>query len=267
MVGPAPFTPRAIRSTSVPPRRSARLAGEPPGGEWELRPHSHRQNGVLIERTVRWNRWEVKSYGDWSYRVNKTSRRKPFYPGQLIMAMDLHPQTILSRPLTDPQIAQTECGPVNAKMRVMVVINTTFNGILCLPMYTQTSNTVIPAPRVREMVSISQNRSWPGATPWVGPPLHMTMYGGSQYAANSFIELCQPVHVLAQSRIKDIGYISGGEYARLIRLLAYKENEARRNAFQLYHAQYFTNQMWVPGARYRSYHKAQMDRVTYMRWR
>ncbi|CAD0083546.1 unnamed protein product [Aureobasidium vineae] len=93
------------------------------------------------------------------------------------------------------------------------------------------------------------------------------MYGGSQYANNSFVELCQPVHVLAQSGIKDIGYISGEEYARLIRLLEYKENEARRDAFQLYQAQYFTNQMWTPGARFRSFHKAQMHRVTDMRWR
>lgn len=263
--------PRATRSTSVPPlRRSARLAGEPPGGEWELRYHKETHWGPVVERRIRWNRYEARSSGDWAYRVDKTSRSKAFYPGQLILAMDTHPQTVLSKRLDDKEVAQTDCGPVHAKMRVMVVINNTHNGVLCLPMSTQSSTARLPADRVRELVMVSKGFPSQGSTPWAGRPLHMTMYAGGHNAENSFIDLCQPIHVLAQSRIKDVGYISGGDYARLVRLLTYKENEARRAAFLSYGAQYFPNQMWAPDtnqSRSRSATKARMNQVTSMRWR
>ncbi|KAG9657149.1 hypothetical protein KCU95_g2929, partial [Aureobasidium melanogenum] len=263
-------SPRATRSTSVPLlRRSARLAGEPAGGDWELRYHKDVHWGAVVERKIRWNRYEARSSGDWAYRVDKTSRSKAFYPGKLILAMDTHPQTILNKRLDDKEVAQTDCGPVHAKMRVMVVINNTHNGVLCLPMSTQSSDARLPATRVRELVAVSRGFPAQGLTPWAGRPLHMTIYGGGQYAENSFIDLCQPVHVLAQSRIKDVGYISGGEYARLIRLLTYKENEARRAAFLSYEALYFPNQMWAPDTyqlRPRSAAKAKMSQVTSMRW-
>lgn len=201
--------------------------------------------------------------------MDKYSRRKAFYPGQLILATDPHPQTVLSRKLDDGEVAQTDCGPINAKMRHMVVINNTSNGVLCLPMSTLSSVAQLPEARMRELVSVSRN--WPaqGPTPWAGRPLHMVMYGGGRYAENSFIDLCQPIHILAQSRIKDVGYISGGDYARLIRLLTYKENKARRDAFLLYEAQFFPNQMWQPDVnrtRPRSANKARMDKITRMRW-
>ncbi|KAG9523167.1 hypothetical protein KCU99_g7891, partial [Aureobasidium melanogenum] len=263
-------SPRATRSTSVPPlRRSARLAGEPPGGEWELRYHKDVCWGAVVERKVVWNRYKATSSGDWAYRVDKNSRRKAFYPGQLILATDAHPQTVLSKRLDDKEVAQTDCGPLHAKMRVMVVINNTHNGVLCLPLSTQSSTARLPAARVRELVHVSRGFPAQGSTPWAGRPLHMTIYGGGQYAEHSYIDLCQPVHVLAQSRIKDVGYISGGEYARLIRLLTYKENEARRAAFLSYGALYFPNQMWTPDtyqSRPRSAAKIMMSQVTSMRW-
>lgn len=272
-MAPKPVTrpdPPAIRSTSVPPlRRSARLAGEPPGHEWELRYEKFSQNGVVVERRVKWNRYESKSHGDWAYRVDKNTRKKAFFPGQLILAMDPHPQTVLTKSLDDKEVAQTDCGPLHAKMRPMVVINNTQNGVLCLPMTTLSTTARLSETRMRELVSISRGFPADGLTPWAGRPLHMTMYGGGEYPEGSFTDLCQPVHVLAQSRIKNVGYISGGEYAKLIRLLAYKENEARRAAFLLYEAQYFPNQMWAPEGilrRPKSAAKVRMSQVVRMRW-
>lgn len=259
-----------MRSTSVPSlRRSARIAGEPPGHKWELRYEKNLQNGVVVERNVKWSKYEFKSYGDWAYRVDKNTRKKAFFPGQLILATDPHPQTILSKTLEDKEIAQTDYGPVHAKMRIMVVINNTQNGVLCLPMTTLSTTARLSQARMRELVSISRGFSTHGGTPWAGRPLHMTLYGSGQYSENAYIDLCQPVHVLAQSRIKDVGYISGGEYARLVRLLAYKENEARRAAFLLYEAQYFPNQMWAPEGdrrRPKSAAKRRMNQIVRMRW-
>jgi hypothetical protein len=120
------------------------------------------------------------------------------------MATDPDPQTILRRRLDDREVVQTICGPISAKMRAMVVINLTCNGLLCLPMYTHSKNNNLSQARYEELVSISQSYTWPGKTPWAGLPLHMTLRGN--YASISFIELLQPVHILAESSINDIGF-------------------------------------------------------------
>jgi hypothetical protein len=66
-----------------------------------------------------------------------------------------------------------------------------------------------------------------------------------------------------------IGYMSGGEYARLMRLLTYKETQARTSAFQVYGEPYFPSFMWRPTpVRGRPYSlaKTRMHHETHMRW-
>jgi hypothetical protein len=103
--------------------------------------------------------------------------------------------------------------------------------MLCLSMYTHSKNNNLLQARYGELVSISQTYTWSGKTPWAGIPLHMTLRGNT--ADNSFIELLQPLHILAESSVNDIGFMPGGEYAKLMRLLTYRETEARKTAFQV----------------------------------
>jgi hypothetical protein len=260
---------RVSRSASVPPtRRSARLAGEPPDHDLSLsRSDYWTPEGLYIESTVVHNRTKGRWEGDWAFRVKKESRKKAFYLGQIVMATDPHPQTILSRKLTDREVAQTICGPISAKMRAMVVINLTCNGLLCLPMYTHSKNNNLSQARYEELVSISQSYTWPGKTPWAGLPLHMTLRGN--YASISFIELLQPVHILAESSINDIGFIPGGEFAKLMRLLTYRETQARKTAFQVYGEPYIPSFMWKPTPGKRTPYtpaKGRMQNQTLMRW-
>jgi hypothetical protein len=259
---------RPSRAASVPPvRRSARLAGEPPDCDLGLSRYDYwTPQGLWFESTRVHNITKRMWQGDWAYRVDKNTRRKAFFPGQIVLATDPHPQTVLSRTLDDPEVAQTACGPISAKLRAMIVINNTCNGMLCLPMYSHSHNNNLSPARYQELVSISQNHTWPGKTPWAGPPLHMTLRG--DWAKNSFIELLQPVHVLAESRIDVIGFMSGGEYAKLMRLLTYRETQSRTTAFQVYDEPYIPNFMWRPtmGRRPYSLAKARMHSRTHMRW-
>jgi hypothetical protein len=114
---------RPSHIASVPPiRRSARLAGEPPDCDLALyRCDYWTPEGLWIESTRVHNRTKRRWEGDWAYRVNKNTRKKVFFPGQIVLATDPHPQTILSRTLDDPEVAQTVCGPISAKLRAMII--------------------------------------------------------------------------------------------------------------------------------------------------
>lgn len=259
------------RSTSVPPlRRSARLAGEPPDHEFGLCvTHGWTPEGIEIDSTVKFNRKTGTVHGDWAYRVNKYSRRKAFYPGQIIQATDAHPQTILDKKLDDPNVAQTACGPIFAKLRAMVVLHHTFNGLLCLPMYTVKEGVTLPAARYEELASISDDKKWIGKTPWAGPPLRMKVWGGQPENQYSTIELLLPVHVLITSRITNIGYMCGGEYAKLLKLHLYRELMAKRMAYQAYSETYTPSLTWrpTPGRKEKlTAAEQRMQYKTHMRW-
>ncbi|KEQ73236.1 hypothetical protein M436DRAFT_46541 [Aureobasidium namibiae CBS 147.97] len=260
------------RGISAPPpiRRSPRLAGIPADSDFVL--SSKRfftPEGLGIHSTVVFDRKKGEWRGEWAYRVNKNTRKKPFFPGQIIQAFDAHPQTVLDKTLDDPCIAQVAAGPVFAKVRAMIVINLTADGIFCLPMYTSKPGKSKPAQRLAEMASICDDNKWKGRTPWAGQPLQMTIYSPRDSPNRSLIELLQPVHVLSASRIIPIGFISGGEYARLMRLLHHKETQARAAAFHVYGETYLPITGWAPKPRiHRPYPKAKanMHNRTGMRW-
>jgi hypothetical protein len=259
------------RGTSVPPlRRSARLAGEPPDHEFGLWvKHGWTPEGIEIDSTVKVNRKTGTLHGDWAYRVNKHSRRKAFYPGQIILATDAHPQTVLDKKLDDPNVAQTACGPTFAKLRAMIVIYHTFNGLLCLPMYTVNEGVTLPAARYAELASISNDKRWDGKTPWASLPLRMKVWGGKTPIQYSLVELLRPVHVLTASRIIDIGFMCGGEYAKLLRLHLYRELMAKRMAYQTYQETYSPSLEWQPTRGQRqpfTVAENRMQHKTHMRW-
>ena len=282
MPGPFGDVPKALedalrsttrsRGRSAPPpvRRSLRLAGVPADSDFGL--SSQRfftPEGLEIHSTIVFDRKKGEWSGEWAYRVNKNTRKKPFFPGQIIQAFDAHPQTVLDKTLDDPCIAQVAAGPVFAKMRAMIVINLTADGMSCLPMYTSKPDKSKPAQKLAEMASICDDNEWKGRTSWAGQPLQMTIYSLGDWPHRSLIELLQPVHVLSVSRIIPIGYISGGEYARSMRLLHHKETQARTAAFRVYGEQYLPITRWAPKPRiHKPYSKAKtnMHNRTGMRW-
>jgi hypothetical protein len=128
-------------------------------------------------------------------------------------------------------------------MRAMIVLHNTYNGLLCLPMYTHNKRKKLLPAKYDQLVSITNDKKWDGKTPWAGPPLKMHVPDQLQH---SLIELLQPVHVRAESRIMAIGYMCGGEYAKLVKLLTYKEIEARTTAFKVYGEKYIPELGWQP---------------------
>jgi len=271
----APRGSKLPDNDSPPPsvRRSARLAGEPAGSGLSLsRQKFFTPEGIEVDSLVVYDGDTDEWKGDWAYRVNKNTRKKAFFPGQIIMAIDPHPNTVLEdSPLTSEDIGQTACAPIFAKMRAMIVIHLTYNGLLCLPMYTYKDQTMSHA-RCQEVASISNNSSkWSGVTPWAGYPLQMKVSGpGQSGQRNAFIELLQPVHVRSTSRIIATGYITGGEYGRLMRLLTYAETHTRADAFWVYKEAYVPDWKWkpAPGPYWKpySFFKNRMDKKTDMRW-
>lgn len=259
---------RPSRDASVPPvRRSARLAGESPENDLGLSEQtSTTPEGVEVKSLVILNRAKGTWEGDWAYRVDKNTRKKAFYPGQIIQAIDPHPQTYLNVELHDKNIGQTACAPIFAKMRAMIVLHRTYDGLLCLPMYTHKHKKKLARAKYDQLVSISNDKKWDGKTPWAGPPLRMRV---SDHSQHSLIELLQPVHVRAESRIIPVGYMCGGEYAKLVKLLTYKEIEARQTAFKVYGEKYSPDLEWQPtpgkDTQYTPVEQRMQSR-THMRW-
>ncbi|CAD0043245.1 unnamed protein product [Aureobasidium pullulans] len=98
----------------------------------------------------------------------------------------------------------------------------------------------------------------------------MTIHN-TQYAHDSFIHLTEPIHVQLESRICDVGYMSGGEYCRLMDLLQYKEDELRNQAFALYGSTYNKHALhsWqpTPGQRLNNTRlQSTMNSFAQMRW-
>lgn len=264
--------PRRAPSAPPGPRVSRRLRGLPPSDEftlYEARQYIHYMN-VNVRKKIKYNLAKREDLGEWAYRVDRRNQRQHFFPGQIILAVHAHPQTVLDKAFNDQDVATTHQSPVAAKMRVMVVLHETFTGLLCLPMYTHQSSTPLPPARWAEMVSISHNLTWQGNTRWAGLPLRMTIHN-TQYAHDSFIHLTEPIHVQLESRICDVGYMSGGEYCRLMDLLQYKEDELRNQAFALYGGTYDKHALhsWqpTPGQRLNNTRlQSTMNSFAQMRW-
>ena len=174
MPGPFGYIPKAVadglrrstrsRGSSVPPvRRSPRLAGVPAESDLGLSMKHHwTPEGYEVRSSVVYNKKTRLWCGEWAYRVTQHTRKKKFFPGQIIQAFDAHPQTVLDKTLDDPEVARVAAGPVFAKMRAMIVINLTVDGMFCLPMYTWKPDKKRPAARLAEMASICDDNQWNG---------------------------------------------------------------------------------------------------------
>ena len=142
------------------------------------------------------------------------------------------------------------------------MIHRTANELWCLPMYSNKEAHNLSPIKCIEIAGISDVK-WPGITPRTGDPLQMKVSAQRR----SFIELLQPAHDRTESRIISIGFTTGGEYTRLIRLLVYVEHQTIIGAFWVYGQPYLPRIDWRPKpGPWKPYYvaKSNIDKKTHM---
>lgn len=190
-------------------------------------------------------RWRYRLGSDqrelWGYHAERGVQH--FYPGQIIRAMDPHPQCDLSASLDNGNTNTHKDGPVIVKKRPMVVLWKTHSAILCLPMKNLNESKAMSnyPERWYEFISSTteDDASWESPTCHAGPPLIYTPNPKSPaddiLSGRCYISLVSPILVNVSSEIKmDLGRLSGSALCRLIQAYMYSQNQHKQKTFKEY---------------------------------
>ncbi|KAI4735415.1 hypothetical protein E4T50_14065 [Aureobasidium sp. EXF-12298] len=152
-------------------------------------------------------------------------------------AIDCYPQTNLIAEPYDRIIGATGlAGPIEAKFRYMIVVWRTDQGVAAIPLYTLAEiRSRVRQARLEEFVSVTTESDWKGDTPWAGMPLLAKFNQAYNCEPRCYADLSRP-HWIGQHEaiVDDVGRILGGDYSKLMDLLAKKEREFRTAAFARY---------------------------------
>ncbi|KAG9724367.1 hypothetical protein KCU73_g13449, partial [Aureobasidium melanogenum] len=173
----------------------------------------------------------------WGYHADRG--RNHFYPGQIIRAMDAHPQCDLSAGLDDRNTNSHTDGPIIAKKRPMVVLWKTHSAVLCLPMKTLSESKAMETypERWYEYISATseQDASWKSQTPHAGPPLVFIPSKDKDdvIKGRCYISLVAATLINPRSELNmDLGRLGGSSYCRLVEAYTYAQNQNKQKAFE-----------------------------------
>ncbi|KAI5249012.1 hypothetical protein E4T43_01175 [Aureobasidium subglaciale] len=189
--------------------------------------------------------------GNWA--VSAEWELEDFYPGQIIIAPHAYSVTdILAK--WNPEggeIAMTKAGPFGGKMRYMVVLWTTAQGLFCIPMFTiQRGFNSIPQERRENyvtMVTEDVHEGFDNPTPWAGHPIIMTINPRIASTENSspvsYAELSRPCSINKfHYLVPNVGSLDGDEYLRLLSLFKLKLDTWLAGAFKRFDVDEYTDE-------------------------
>ncbi|KAI5271142.1 hypothetical protein E4T47_05513 [Aureobasidium subglaciale] len=189
--------------------------------------------------------------GNWA--VSAEWELEDFYPGQIIIAPHAYSVTdILAK--WNPEggeIAMTKAGPFGGKMRYMVVLWTTAQGLFCIPMFTiQRGFNSIPQERRENyvtMVTEDVHEGFDNPTPWAGHPIIMTINPKIASTENSspvsYAELSRPCSINKfHYLVPNVGSLDGDEYLRLLSLFKLKLDTWLAGAFKRFDVDEYTDE-------------------------
>lgn len=162
-------------------------------------------------------------------------------PGDVIRATYSVAQNNTDVVYPNPNIRVFRHGPVYSKMRPLVVLWSTDNGMLCLPLY---SCEWLKRPTTKDfwkagfMTVITEEcdepANWEGYTPENGKPLSMIVSPGVPHLkCESFVSIDRPVSI---SRSEAVQYkqakFTRESFVRLMEVYTHRENERKEEAFR-----------------------------------
>ncbi|KAH0367348.1 hypothetical protein KCU65_g4652, partial [Aureobasidium melanogenum] len=170
-------------------------------------------------------------------------------PGDVIRATYSVAQNNTDQVYPSPYIRVFRHGPVYSKVRPLVVLWKTDEGMLCLPLY---SAEWLKRPTTKDFwkagfmtvltEDCDQPSDWEGYTPENGKPLNMTVSPGVQpLKSESFVSIDRPVSI---SRSEAVQYqqakFTRESFVRLMEVYTHRENERKEEAFKDLGLQYPT---------------------------
>ncbi|KAK6000652.1 hypothetical protein QM012_003377 [Aureobasidium pullulans] len=170
-------------------------------------------------------------------------------PGDVIRATYSVAQNNTDQVYPNPYIRTFRHGPVYSKVRPMVVLWNTDEGMLCLPLYSAEWS---KRPSTKEFwkagfmtvvtETCDQPADWEGYTPENGKPLSMIVSPGVPHLkSESFVSIDRPVSI---SRFEAVHYkqakFTRESYVRLMEAYTHRENERKEEAFKDLGLQYPT---------------------------
>lgn len=170
-------------------------------------------------------------------------------PGDVIRATYSVAQNNTDQVYPSPYIRVFRHGPVYSKIRPLVVLWNTDDGMLCLPLYSaewlkRPSTKVFWKAGFMTVVTETCDKpaDWEGYTPENGKPLNMTVSPGVPHLkSESFVNIDRPVAI---SRSEAVQYqqarFSRESYVRLMEVYTHRENERKEEAFRDLGLQYPT---------------------------
>ncbi|KAG9835930.1 hypothetical protein KCU98_g4633, partial [Aureobasidium melanogenum] len=162
-------------------------------------------------------------------------------PGDVIRATYSVAQNNTDQVYPSPYIRVFRHGPVYSKVRPLVVLWNTDEGMLCLPLY---SAEWLKRPTTKDfwkagfMTIVTQScdkpQDWEGYTPENGKPLNMIVSPNVQpLKAESFVNIDRPVSI---SRSEAVQYqqakFTRESFVRLMEVYTHRENERKEEAFR-----------------------------------
>lgn len=162
-------------------------------------------------------------------------------PGDVIRATYSVAQNNTEQVYPSPYIRVFRHGPVYSKVRPLVVLWNTDEGMLCLPLY---SAEWLKRPTTKDFwkagfmtivtQSCGQPQDWEGYTPENGKPLNMIVSPNVQpLKAESFVNIDRPVSI---SRSEAVQYqqakFTRESFVRLMEVYTHRENERKEEAFR-----------------------------------
>ncbi|KEQ99993.1 hypothetical protein AUEXF2481DRAFT_25867 [Aureobasidium subglaciale EXF-2481] len=137
-----------------------------------------------------------------------------FFPGMIIRATHAYAQTDPNAMLGDRRIGLLTHGPVQAKLRPMVVLHSTISGPTCATMFSLTTQI--------------DKFNWTNERQWECPLKERT-----------YVNLSTQIHVSTREYVEtDQGYLSPDQYHRLINLLDFYQEEREIIAYKQFGVDY-----------------------------
>lgn len=172
----------------------------------------------------------------------RNAQREHFLPGQIIRAP--HP---IQHNNSDPKypdwmVRMYRAGPIHCKIRPMIILWTTNDGVMCAPMFScktwmknKTKRAVLCG-RVDELMAVTTvrfDRDWTTYTEQFGAPLQMEAVDDANMLDHSYVDIARLVYVSRTDRVLyNQGQLDRESFVRLMEVVDRRQTEHKQAAFK-----------------------------------
>lgn len=172
----------------------------------------------------------------------RDAERKDFMPGQILWAPHPIQNNAKTPKYPDNMVRMYRAGPIHCKIRPMVILWTTNDGVMCAPMFscgswieneTKRANLSEHLDELMAVTTVRFDREWRTYTEQFGAPLQMEAVKGAKMANHSYVDIARLVYVSRTDRVLyNQGKLDRESFVRLMEVVDRRQTERKRVAFR-----------------------------------